>query len=109
MWEHQESRGSDLIHLRVRGGSKEKVTFKQGFAGCVTDHLADKARKCCRKGTAYAKTHPFTASHLSQGIQIPQAISLDSRPYLTNKQNANQTMLHICFLWRNLAEQKRVP
>ena len=107
MWEHQEIRGCDLIHLRVRGGSKEKVTFKQGFAGCVRVHLADKARKCCRKGTAYAKTHPFTASHLSQGIQIPQAISQDSRPYLTNKQNANQTILHICFLWRNSIGSKQ--
>lgn len=59
--------------------------------------------ECCRKGTTYAKTHEFTASHFSLGIQIPQAISQDSRPYLTNKQNANQTIIHVCFLLRTLA------
>lgn len=49
--------------------------------------------ECRRKGTAYAKTHRF--SHLPLGIQIPQAVAQNSRPYLTNKQNANQTIMHI--------------
>lgn len=49
--------------------SEQEFTKKQG------------KEQCCRKGIACAETYQFTVPHLSLGIQIPQAVAQDSRPY----------------------------